>query len=142
MHTRSHLVAATLGSQSYGAIGREVWENVWDAEMKTLQDIRRLHLPREMEPWLEQSWPPHLRGEVRPQAPRWAFFRRSTGQLGSCPLSQPRGDVTCLPCFLLRSQAQSGSFLRSVPRPVSCVCSLIPEPRHSCYDSHFGVSKA
>lgn len=89
-HLASYLVASRLGSQSHGAVGRVVWENVWDAEVKTLQDICGLHLPRETEPWLEQSWPPRLQPR-RPPAPRWAFFRRSTETLGSCPLAQPRG---------------------------------------------------
>lgn len=70
-HLASYLVAPRLGSQSHGAVGRVVWENVRDAEVKTLQDIRGLHLPRETEPWLEQSWRPRLQPR-RPPAPRWA----------------------------------------------------------------------
>lgn len=56
----------------------------------------------------------------------------ATGQLSPRPAS---GDVTSLLCSLLRSQAGSGSFLRSAPRPVSCVCSLSPEPGHGWSDS-------
>lgn len=46
----SYLVAAGLSSQSHGAVGGVVWENVRDAEVKTLQDVRGLHLPRGAEP--------------------------------------------------------------------------------------------
>lgn len=89
----SHLIAAVLDPQSHGAVARVVWEDVRDVEVKTLQDVCGLHLPRETETKLEQGWLP----QPQPQeasAPREAFLSSSTGQLGSHPLLSLRGKVT------------------------------------------------
>lgn len=89
----SHLIAAVLDPQSHGAVARVVWEDVRDVEVKTLQDVCGLHLPRETETKLEQGWLP----QPQPQeasAPREAFLSSSTGQLGSRPLLSLRGKVT------------------------------------------------
>ena len=51
----SHLVDTTLGSQSLRSVGRAVGEDIRDLEVKTLQDVRGLHLPREIEVRLEMQ---------------------------------------------------------------------------------------
>lgn len=61
----SHLVPAVLGAQSHRTVGGGVWENVWDVEVKTLQDICGLHLPRDGGQ-AGESWAPHFQPQQAP----------------------------------------------------------------------------
>lgn len=120
----SHLVPAVLGAQSHRTVGGGVWENVWDVEVKTLQDICGLHLPRDGGQ-AGESWAPPLPAPAGSQPPASAAGVQGSPSLrGKCSPLHPWE-----PGLL-------GSFLCSAPKPVSCVCSLIPEPRHSWSDSY------
>lgn len=118
----SHLVAATLSIQSHRAVARAVWEDVGDLEVKTLQDVRGLHLPRDTEMRLEPS-PPAALPPLHDAPSSTAGIPLQAHRVGGrCPLSQPQGKVTFPPSSLL------GSSLCSTPRPEDHACSFIPEP--------------
>lgn len=99
----SHRIAAALGSQGHGDVGRVGWENVWDVEVKTLQDVGGLHLPRETGVSLEQNWPCPL------PAPRWHSSARAQGSGAAVPSPSLREIVTFPPSLLLHSRAEQGA---------------------------------
>lgn len=108
----SHPVVALLGSQGHRGVARVAGENVRDVEVKTLQDIRGLHLPREAGVRREQSRPPRLQpvpprlGKVT--SPRGAAFSLPSGR-ELCGRLYPRaGHRSGDPCCVSRAWHRVG----------------------------------